>query len=129
MSFSIIGFFTFTVIANLMAAPFYSQLAAKALDIVSGQQNITEEFKETPLNEVIGILDAKYGIHISYDPALIGNVKITASLKNSPKDEALKLILKNTQLSLSSVKSNYYSLIPSSTKCYPRRSKFTRSCF
>jgi len=43
ISFSIIGFFTFTVIANLIAAPFYSHLAAKTLDIVSGQQNNIEE--------------------------------------------------------------------------------------
>ena len=34
ISFLIIGFFTFTLVANLIAAPYYSQLSAKALQIV-----------------------------------------------------------------------------------------------
>ena len=37
ISFLVIGFFTFTLIANLIAAPYYSQLSAKALQITLGQ--------------------------------------------------------------------------------------------
>lgn len=37
VSFLIIGFFTFTLVANLIAAPYYSQLSAKALQILLGQ--------------------------------------------------------------------------------------------
>ena len=37
VSFLVIGFFTFTLVANLIAAPYYSQLSAKALQIVLGQ--------------------------------------------------------------------------------------------
>jgi len=50
ISFSIIGFFTFTIVANLIAAPFYSKLAAKTIDLVSGQTNSVEEL---PVNQVI----------------------------------------------------------------------------
>ncbi len=37
ISFLIIGFFTFTLLANLIAAPYYSQLSAKTLQIITGQ--------------------------------------------------------------------------------------------
>ncbi|MGR8929170.1 MAG: sulfate transporter CysZ [Gammaproteobacteria bacterium] len=37
VSFLIICFFTFTLVANLIAAPYYSQLSAKALQILLGQ--------------------------------------------------------------------------------------------
>ncbi|MCQ8116573.1 sulfate transporter CysZ [Methylomonas rosea] len=36
ISFLVIGFFTFTLFANLIAAPYYSQLAAKTLQLISG---------------------------------------------------------------------------------------------
>ncbi len=49
-SFSIICFFTFTLIANLLAAPFYSQLAAKTLDVISGKKN---NIKEQVVTQVI----------------------------------------------------------------------------
>ncbi len=50
ISFSIAGFFTFTVLANLIAAPFYSKLAAKTLDLISVQDN---QIKEQPMMQVI----------------------------------------------------------------------------
>ena len=50
ISFSIVGFFTFTIIANLIASPFYSQLAAKTLDVITEQTNNIEE---QPVNQVI----------------------------------------------------------------------------
>ncbi len=37
--FLAIGFFTFTLLANLMAAPFYSQLSAKTWSLLSGERN------------------------------------------------------------------------------------------
>jgi len=41
--FFIAGFFTFTVIANIIAAPFYGKLAAKTLAIITGQAAATAE--------------------------------------------------------------------------------------
>ncbi len=50
ISFSIVGFFTFTIIANLIASPFYSKLAAKTLDVITEQTNSIEE---QPVNQVV----------------------------------------------------------------------------
>jgi CysZ protein len=41
--FFIVGFFTFTVMANLIAAPFYEKLAAKTLELISGQASTSAE--------------------------------------------------------------------------------------
>lgn len=43
LSFLIIGFFTFTVLANLIAAPFYSRLSAKTVELLSGQSSTIDE--------------------------------------------------------------------------------------
>lgn len=50
ISFFIGGFFTFTVVANLLAAPFYGKLSAKALAMVSDQAFATAE---QPLPKVL----------------------------------------------------------------------------
>lgn len=50
ISFFIAGFFTFTVLANLLAAPFYGKLSAKTLAIITGQA-ITSA--EAPVTKVI----------------------------------------------------------------------------
>ncbi|PPK75664.1 CysZ protein [Methylobacter tundripaludum] len=55
ISFFIAGFFTFTVLANLLAAPFYGKLSAKTLAMVSGQTLATAE---QPLPKVL-IAEAK----------------------------------------------------------------------
>jgi len=41
--FFIAGFFTFTVMANIIAAPFYGKLAAKTLAVITGQAAATAE--------------------------------------------------------------------------------------
>ncbi|MDP2904032.1 MAG: sulfate transporter CysZ [Methylovulum sp.] len=41
--FFIAGFFTFTVMANMIAAPFYGKLAAKTLAVITGQASTTVE--------------------------------------------------------------------------------------
>ena len=51
ISFIIVGFFTFTVLANLISAPFYGKLAAKTQAMISGQTNASPE---QPLAKVIG---------------------------------------------------------------------------
>ena len=43
ISFSVVGFFTFTILANLIASPFYSQLAVKTLEVISGEPSTIEE--------------------------------------------------------------------------------------
>ena len=43
ISFIIAGFFTFTVLANLLAAPFYGKLSAKTLTLITGQTSATAE--------------------------------------------------------------------------------------
>ncbi len=55
ISFFIVGFFTFTVLANLLAAPFYGKLSAKTLAMVSGQALATTE---QPLPKVL-VAEAK----------------------------------------------------------------------
>jgi CysZ protein len=50
ISFFIAGFFTFTVLANLLAAPFYGKLSAKTLVIITGQ---TSASAEQPLTKVM----------------------------------------------------------------------------
>ena len=43
ISFFITGFFTFTVLANLLAAPFYGKLSAKTLAFITGQADANAE--------------------------------------------------------------------------------------
>lgn len=43
ISFFVVVFFTFTILANLMASPFYSRLATKTLELISGQPSQNEE--------------------------------------------------------------------------------------
>jgi CysZ protein len=50
ISFFIAGFFTFTVLANLLAAPFYGKLSAKTLAIITGQASASAE---PPLTKVM----------------------------------------------------------------------------
>ena len=50
ISFFIAGFFTFTVLANLLAAPFYGKLSAKTLAVITGQDGASAE---QPLAKVI----------------------------------------------------------------------------
>lgn len=51
ISFFIAGFFTFTIFANMLAAPFYGKLSAKTLAMVSGEQALA--VAEQPLPKVI----------------------------------------------------------------------------
>jgi CysZ protein len=50
ISFFIVGFFTFTLLANLIAAPFYSKLSAKTLALMTGQ---AAQVKEQPIMTVL----------------------------------------------------------------------------
>lgn len=50
ISFFMAGFFTFTVLANLLAAPFYGKLSAKTLALITGQAIVIDE---QPLIKVI----------------------------------------------------------------------------
>jgi CysZ protein len=50
ISFFIAGFFTFTVLANLLAAPFYGKLSAKTSALINGQ---TGAVVEQPLTKVM----------------------------------------------------------------------------
>lgn len=43
LSFMVVGFFSFTLLANLIAAPYYSQLSSKALEIATGKIIIGHE--------------------------------------------------------------------------------------
>jgi CysZ protein len=43
ISFFMIGFFTFTLLANLIAAPFYGRLSSKTLMLITGQKPATAE--------------------------------------------------------------------------------------
>ena len=43
VSFCLVGFFTFSLLANLIAAPFYAKLAAKTLVVINAPQLLTIE--------------------------------------------------------------------------------------
>jgi CysZ protein len=43
ISFFIAGFFTFTLLANLIAAPFYGKLSAKTLAVITGRDYVSTE--------------------------------------------------------------------------------------
>ena len=43
ISFFVAGFFTFTVLANLIASPFYGILSARTLAVISGKAQIVEQ--------------------------------------------------------------------------------------
>lgn len=62
ISFFIAGFFTFTVLANLLAAPFYGKLAAKTLVLINGQSKATDE---QPLLKVMGAEAKRAGYLLS----------------------------------------------------------------
>ena len=49
ISFFVAGFFTFTVLSNLIASPFYGILSSKTLAIISGKAHIVEQ----PITKVI----------------------------------------------------------------------------
>ncbi|MGZ8225918.1 MAG: sulfate transporter CysZ [Methylococcaceae bacterium] len=51
ISFFIAGFFTFTILANLIAAPFYGKLSAKTLAIIRGQAIAVVE---PPVAKIVG---------------------------------------------------------------------------
>jgi CysZ protein len=50
IAFFVISFFSFTVLANLIASPFYGLLAARTQSIISGEVQIVEQ----PISQVIG---------------------------------------------------------------------------
>lgn len=43
VSFMVVGFFSFTLLANLIAAPYYSELSRKALEIFTGNRILDHE--------------------------------------------------------------------------------------
>ena len=49
ISFFVLSFFSFTVLANLIASPFYGLLAARTQSLISGQAQIVEQ----PLSQVL----------------------------------------------------------------------------
>ena len=51
VTFFVAGFFTFTIIANLFAAPFYCKLAAKALTLTTGKD---VDIQDQPVMKVVG---------------------------------------------------------------------------
>ncbi|KAF3977131.1 MAG: sulfate transporter CysZ [Methylococcales symbiont of Iophon sp. n. MRB-2018] len=50
ISFLVIGFFSFTIFANIIASPFYSQLSVKTWQLISAQQS---NIKEQAVRQVI----------------------------------------------------------------------------
>nr|WP_305910163.1 sulfate transporter CysZ [Methylomarinum sp. Ch1-1]MDP4520006.1 sulfate transporter CysZ [Methylomarinum sp. Ch1-1] len=62
VSFLITGFFTFTVLANLIAAPFYNRLSAKTVELLSGQAS---DAVEPPLMKVMSAELKRAGYMVS----------------------------------------------------------------
>ncbi|MGR9100492.1 MAG: sulfate transporter CysZ [Gammaproteobacteria bacterium] len=51
LSFFMVGFFTFTMLANVLAAPFYGRLSAKTMTLLTGKQ--TPRIYEQPFSKSI----------------------------------------------------------------------------
>jgi len=62
ISFFIVGFFTFTVFANILSAPFYGKLAAKTLAISGGQ---TVDVIDQPVTKVVSAELRRAGYFVS----------------------------------------------------------------
>ncbi|MDO9214455.1 MAG: sulfate transporter CysZ [Methylococcales bacterium] len=59
ISFFVLSFFSFTVLANLIASPFYGLLAARTQSLISGQAQVVEQ----PLSQVL-IAESKRVLYI-----------------------------------------------------------------
>lgn len=71
---------------------------------------ITEKFENQDLSQVLAVLQNNYSLKFAYDPDLIKGKKITVNLQNVSIEEALKEILKYSELSFDKVKKNYYTI-------------------
>ncbi len=78
-----------------------------------GSAQVTGNYTNASLESVLNDLEKGQSIKIAYDPKLVESVTITVSFSNVSVDEALKLILKNTELTFTKVKRNYYTIQPS----------------
>ncbi|QHS61316.1 FecR family protein [Chitinophaga agri] len=52
------------------------------------------EFSDTPVDSVMAAIEHAYGVHISYDKALLAGCRLTASLTDEPLHEKIRLICK-----------------------------------
>ncbi|KAA0992201.1 FecR family protein [Dyadobacter aurulentus] len=77
--------------------------AGNRIVLMSGQPELAQippgeemsfEYEEKPAGEIFADLEKTYGITIVYDPTVIGNCPVTASLTGEPLNEKLKLLCK-----------------------------------
>ncbi len=81
-----------------------------------GSAQVSGNYTNASLESVLDDLEKEHSIKLAYDPKLVEAVTITANFTNVSVDEALKIILKNTELTFAKVKRNYYSIQPSSVE-------------
>lgn len=82
----------------------------------AGFAQVSGDYKDELLTTVLKDLQQNHNVKVAYDPKAIATVRITASFRNVSVDEALKLILQHTELSLKKVKHNYYTIQPSNVQ-------------
>lgn len=70
---------------------FYNSLSGQGIE----SKRITEQFKDTPLTQVIRKLKNDYQVNISYDDALVAGIYITGKYNNTPLINFLNSILSN----------------------------------
>ena len=78
-----------------------------------GAAQASGNYTNALLTTVLNDLEKKHNLKIAYDPKLVASVTVTASFTDVPMEEALKTVLKNTELSFQKVKRKYYTILPS----------------
>lgn len=56
-------------------------------------------FNDTPVDSVMAVIEKAYGVHFSYDTALLADCRLTASLTDEPLYEKIRLICKALEAS------------------------------
>ncbi|MDC0257232.1 TonB-dependent receptor [Crocinitomicaceae bacterium] len=81
-----------------------------------GSAQASGSYTNASLESVLSSLEKEQSIKIAYDPKLVESVTVTVSFANISVEDALLEILKNTELTFSKVKMNYYTIQPSNVE-------------
>ncbi len=72
----------------------YDKKLIQTPSIISSEENLTFDFEETPLKEVIRRLEVAYGIEIVFDETLLKDCQVTGRFENESLFQKLDIITK-----------------------------------
>lgn len=91
-------------------------LIVQASVALGQNMRITEDFRNQKLSNVFKKLERKYKLHISYNAKLVRNVRVSKKLNGIPLKEALKTLLKETNLDYVLTGDKYVAVFPGKPK-------------